>query len=125
MPPPEYLVRRAFYRRLLGIALSTTIASLFVLHKYQLAKTFRDHVDPRKSSDLINISEYYDVSSAQEKKHGKKGGKPDEGGGIKSASGFWVAELLAQDNRKPTGHVVGCVGIGKPCSTTTLLNSLG
>jgi hypothetical protein len=29
------------------------------------------------------------------------------------ASGFWVAELLRPDDGKPTGYIVGSIGIGK------------
>jgi hypothetical protein len=69
----------------------------------------------------MDIGKHYGVISIQDEKEGMKGvrtgseAKYERGPGrkIKTASGFWVAELLAPDDGKPTGYVVGCVGLGE------------
>lgn len=112
LPPTYDEVRGALYRRLLGIALSVVSAVCFFLHRYHLGKIFREHANPKGSSDLRNIGEHYGVSSAQGEKDGVVG-ENGNGGVSRGASGFWVAELLAPDDGRPTSYVVGCVGIGK------------
>lgn len=112
-PPSDEVFRGLLYRRLLGIALSIASFAFFVVHRYHLGKIFREHANPKRLYDLMNIGEHYGISSAQDEKRGTMESKGNEPGVIKGPCGFWVAELLGPDDGKPTGHIVGCVGIGE------------
>ncbi|RXW23193.1 hypothetical protein EST38_g2670 [Candolleomyces aberdarensis] len=82
-PPPRYaailnlpitpisddVVQSFFYQRLLGIALSLVSVAFFVVHRYHLGKIFRDHANPKRSPDLMNIGGHYGLSTAQDENH--------------------------------------------------------
>jgi hypothetical protein len=106
---------------LLGAFLPIVSAALLMAHRYHLAKAFRDLANPENCPDLMNIGEHYGVLAVLDEKEKMKGKgfdpeakyERDTQKKMKSASGFWVAELLAPDGGMPTGYVVGCVGLGE------------
>ncbi|KAJ2928508.1 hypothetical protein H1R20_g8592, partial [Candolleomyces eurysporus] len=112
---PDDVVQLFFYRRLLGIVLSLASVALFVVHRYHLGKIFRDHANPKRSPDLMDIGGHYGLSTTQDENHGTKEEKFDPQDkneyGVKEtgkdACGFWVAELLAPTDGESTGYVVG------------------
>ncbi|KAJ2928510.1 hypothetical protein H1R20_g8589, partial [Candolleomyces eurysporus] len=115
----EAVARNLFCRRLFGVSLSIVSVALFVAHRYHLGKAFRGLANPEQNPDLMDIGQYYSAFTVLDEKKGIKGKEADSevnykrhsGEKIKSASGFWVAELLAPENGKPTGYIVGCVGL--------------
>ncbi|KAJ2928492.1 hypothetical protein H1R20_g8591, partial [Candolleomyces eurysporus] len=106
-------------RRLIGMFLSIVSIALFIAHRYHLGKAFRDLASfELNCPDLMNIAQHYGVSHILDEKDGIEGQKFDSRarytggtGGKSSACGFWVAELLAPDDGKPTGFIVGSVGL--------------
>ncbi|RXW23192.1 hypothetical protein EST38_g2671 [Candolleomyces aberdarensis] len=118
-PISETIARNIFCQRLLGVFLSIVSIALFVAHRYHLGKAFRGLANPEQNPDLMNLGKHYGAWTVLDEKNGMKGEEIDSeanykhhsGGKIKSASGFWVAELLAPEDRKPTGYIVGCVGL--------------
>ncbi|KAJ2912324.1 hypothetical protein MD484_g8094, partial [Candolleomyces efflorescens] len=118
-PVPEDVIRSLFYKRLLGIALSIASVALFVFHRYHLGKIFRHHSNPDRSPDLANVWGHYAGSTTPkppsevtaEKGDPQTKDKRDPKEPVTNACGFWVAELLHPDDGRPTGYVVGCVGI--------------